>query len=71
MSLIRLSPRARDNIPAPPTPSDPVATIVIAASVVLALLLVALFLLASPLHPVPSQVLDGLTSPTLYNSPTT
>jgi hypothetical protein len=71
MSLIRLSPRVADDIPTPPTPSDPVATIIIAASIVLALLLTALLLLASPLHPVPSQVLDGLTSPTLFNAPTT
>ena len=71
MSLIRPTPRADIAIPVPPPASDPVATVVVAASVILALLLAALFLLASPERPVPSEVLHALTSPTLFNSPTT
>lgn len=71
MSLIRLSMGTGSEVRTPPTPSDPVATVILSASAVLVLLLVALCLLASPLRPVPSQVLDGLTTPTPFNALTT
>lgn len=59
--------------PAPSTP--PVVTtaalVACAAILILAAATAALYLLGSPSHPVPLEILDGLTSPARFGARTT
>ncbi len=55
------------------TPPAATTTVLVAciAVAILAAAAAALFLLESPTHPVPPEILDGLTSPTSFGPRTT
>jgi len=58
----------------PPSITTPVTTsaiVVWIAVVLLALTAATLFLLPSPAHPVPAEILEGLTSPASFGARTT
>ena len=58
------------DIDTPPGVTTP-AIVVWIAVVLVAMTVATLFLLLSPTHPVPAEILDGLTSPASFGARTT
>jgi hypothetical protein len=61
----------RSSVLSPPPAVTTAALIASAAIAILAAAAVALYLLKSPSHPVPREILDGLTSPASFGARTT